>query len=163
MTLPPNATLLVHFKPGKPNRTLDLGARPPAKGSTKPGRWFKQAISGRTMHVSGDEAVRVAAAIDALPAKARADFNVQVVLERVAEVVADVVDVADEVIEVAGDAAALAAAAASGNVAGAVAAGAELVKDAGTLGKAVEAAVADDKGAKRRRRKAAGTTAGAED
>jgi len=150
-TLPPNARVIVHFKPGNPNRSLDLGARPPAKGSTRPRRWFKQAISGRTMHAEGDEAVRLVAAVEALPPKARAAFNVQVVLERVAEVVADLADVADEALEVAGDAVVVAGKAGAGDVAGAIAAGAELVQDAAELGKAVKAAVGDDKGAKRKR------------
>lgn len=150
--LPDNARVIVRYKPGHPNRTLDLGERPPAKGSTKPRRWFKQAISGRALHAEGDEAARLVAAVEALPPKARAAFDVQVVLERVAEVVADVADVADEVLEVAGDAVAVAAKAAAGDVPGALAAGAELVQDAAELGKAVKAAAADDKGAPRKRR-----------
>lgn len=153
MTLPPNARVIVHYKPGHPNRSLDLGTRAPSKGSTKPRRWFKQAISGRTLHAEGDEAARLVAAVEALPPKARAAFNVQVVLERVAEFVADVAEVAPKALEVAGDAVVVAAKAVAGDVAGAVAAGAELVKDAGELGKAVEGAVADDKGEPRRRRK----------
>ena len=145
-TLPPNARVIVHFKPGHPNRSLDLGALPPVAGSRKARRWFKQAISGRSMHVEGDEAKRLVAAVEALPPKARAAFTVQVVLERVAEVVADIADVLPEALEVAGDAVAVAAKAAAGDVAGAVAAGAELAADAAELGQAVEAAVADDKG-----------------
>lgn len=146
MPLPANARVIVTFKPGHPNRTLDLGTRPQVKGTSKPARWFKQAISGRAMHVEGDEAERLVAAVEALPPKARAAFNVQVVLERVAEVVADVVDVLPEALEVAGDAVAVAAAAARGDVPAVVEGATELVRDAGELGQAVEAAVDDDKG-----------------
>ena len=150
--LPPNATLLVHHRAGQPNRTLDLGTLEPAPGSTKRRRWARQAISGRTIAVQGLEAERVQAALEALPPKARQAFTVQVVLERVGEVLADVADVADEALAVAGDAVALAAAATSGNVPGAIAAGARLVDDAGELGQAVKAAAADDKGKPKRAR-----------
>lgn len=114
MTLPPNARVIVHFKPGNPNRTLDLGTRAPEPGSRKPRRWTRQAISGRSMHAEGDEAQRLVAAVEALPAKARAGFVVKV-------------------LEVAGDVAAVAVAVAEGNVPAAVEAVAELADDAREL------------------------------